>query len=101
MILLIDNYDSFSYNLVQYIGTINPHIKVIRNDELTVDEIEKLHPDHIVLSPGPGYPKDAGVCEEVVLKLQGKVPILGVCLGHQIIGHAFGAVVKIVTVQMH
>ena len=64
MILLIDNYDSFSYNLVQYIGTINPHIKVIRNDELTVDEIEKLHPDHIVLSPGPGYPKDAGVCVE-------------------------------------
>ena len=64
MILLIDNYDSFSYNLVQYIGTINPHIKVIRNDELTVDEIENLHPDHIVLSPGPGYPKDAGVCEE-------------------------------------
>ena len=101
MILLIDNYDSFSYNLVQYIGTINPHIKVIRNDELTVDEIEKLHPDHIVLSPGPGYPKDAGVCEEVVLKLQGKVPILGVCLGHQSICEAFGGTVSYAKELMH
>ena len=101
MILLIDNYDSFSYNLVQYIGTINPHIKVIRNDELTVDEIEKLHPDHIVLSPGPGYPKDAGVCEEVVLKLQGKVPILGVCLGHQGICEVYGATICHAKQLMH
>ena len=101
MILLIDNYDSFSYNLVQYIGTINPHIKVIRNDELTVDEIEKLHPDHIVLSPGPGYPKDAGVCEEVVLKLQGKVPILGVCLGHQAICEVYGATITYAKKLMH
>ena len=101
MILLIDNYDSFSYNLVQYIETINPHIKVIRNDELTVDEIEKLNPDHIVLSPGPGYPKDAGVCEEVVLKLQGKVPILGVCLGHQGICEVYGATICHAKQLMH
>ncbi len=90
MILLIDNYDSFSYNLVQMAGSINPDIKVIRNDELTVEEIEKLHPDKIILSPGPGYPKDAGVCEEVVQKLQGKFPIMGVCLGHQAICEAYG-----------
>lgn len=91
MILLIDNYDSFSYNLVQFFGTINPDIKVIRNDELTVEEIEALAPSHIVLSPGPGYPKDAGVCEEVVRQLQGKIPILGVCLGHQGICEVYGA----------
>ena len=90
MILLIDNYDSFSYNLVQMAGSINPDIKVIRNDELTVEEIENLHPDKIILSPGPGYPKDAGVCEEVVQKLQGKFPIMGVCLGHQAICEAYG-----------
>lgn len=91
MILLIDNYDSFSYNLVQLIGELDPDIKVIRNDELTVDQIEQLHPTHIILSPGPGYPKDAGVCEEVVAKLKGKIPILGVCLGHQGICEVFGA----------
>ena len=90
MILLIDNYDSFSYNLVQMAGSINPDIRVIRNDELTVEEIEKLRPDKIILSPGPGYPKDAGVCEEVVQKLQGKYPIMGVCLGHQAICEAYG-----------
>lgn len=83
MVLLIDNYDSFSYNLVQMAGSIRPDIKVIRNDAMTVEEIEKLNPSHIILSPGPGYPKDAGVCEEVVKKLAGKIPILGVCLGHQ------------------
>lgn len=74
MILLIDNYDSFTYNLVQMIGTINPDIRVIRNDEMTPEEIEGLHPSHIILSPGPGYPKDAGVCEAVIQKLQGKSP---------------------------
>lgn len=83
MILLIDNYDSFSYNLVQMAGSINPDIKVIRNDAMTVEEIRALAPSHIILSPGPGYPKDAGVCEEVVRHLQGEIPILGVCLGHQ------------------
>ena len=101
MILLIDNYDSFTYNLVQVIGTINPDIKVIRNDAMSVEEIEKLKPSHIILSPGPGYPKDAGVCEEVVRKLQGKIPILGVCLGHQAIAEAFGATVGYAKHLMH
>lgn len=91
MILLIDNYDSFSYNLVQLIGELNPDIRVIRNDEMTVEEIEALNPSHIILSPGPGYPKDAGVCERVVAELKGKIPILGVCLGHQGICEVFGA----------
>ena len=91
MILLIDNYDSFSYNLVQFFGTISPDIKVIRNDEMTVSEIEAMNPTHIILSPGPGYPKDAGVCEDVVRQLQGKIPILGVCLGHQGICEVYGA----------
>ena len=101
MILLIDNYDSFTYNLVQVIGTINPDIKVIRNDAMSVEEIEKLKPSHIILSPGPGYPKDAGVCEEVVRKLQGKIPILGVCLGHQAICEAFGGEVSYAKELMH
>ena len=78
MILLIDNYDSFSYNLFQFVGTINPDIKVIRNDELTVSEIEKLAPSHIIISPGPGKPADAGVCEDVIQYFKGKIPILGV-----------------------
>lgn len=91
MILLIDNYDSFSYNLVQLAGSINPDIKVARNDSLTVEDIEKLNPSHIIVSPGPGYPKDAGICEELVLRFSGKVPILGVCLGHQGICEAYGA----------
>ena len=91
MILLIDNYDSFSYNLYQYLGTINPDIKVIRNDELNPDEIFKLNPKAIIISPGPGYPKDAGYIEEVI-KLDEKegIPLLGVCLGHQAIIEAFG-----------
>lgn len=90
MVLLIDNYDSFSYNRVQMAGSIRPDIKVIRNDAMTVEEIEKLNPSHIILSPGPGYPKDAGVCEEVVKKLAGKIQILGVCLGHQAICEVYG-----------
>lgn len=90
MILLIDNYDSFSYNLVQLAGSIQPDIQVIRNDEKTVEEIEAMKPEQIILSPGPGYPKDAGVCEEVVQKLQGKIPIMGVCLGHQAICEVYG-----------
>lgn len=101
MILLIDNYDSFTYNLVQVIGTINPDIKVIRNDAMSVEEIEKLKPSHIILSPGPGYPKDAGVCEEVVRKLQGKIPILGVCLGHQAICEVYGAKITHARKLMH
>ena len=80
MILLIDNYDSFSYNLVQLVGTIAPDIRVIRNDEMTVEQIEQLAPTHIIVSPGPGRPSKAGVCEEVIKYFNGKVPILGVCL---------------------
>lgn len=101
MILLIDNYDSFSYNLYQMIGSIRPDIKVIRNDEMTPQEIEALHPSHIILSPGPGKPKDAGVCEDVVRQLKGKTPILGVCLGHQAICEAFGATVSYAKKLMH
>ncbi len=101
MILLIDNYDSFSYNLVQLIGELDPDIKVIRNDEMTVEQIEALTPSHIILSPGPGYPKDAGVCEEVVERLKGKIPILGVCLGHQGICEAFGATIVHARQLMH
>lgn len=73
MILFIDNYDSFTYNLVQYCGSINPDIKVVRNDEITVDEIRKLNPTHIILSPGPGYPKDAGICEDVIRSLKASI----------------------------
>jgi anthranilate synthase component 2 len=101
MILFIDNYDSFTYNLVQMIGGLNPDIKVIRNDELTVEEIKELSPSHIVLSPGPGYPKDAGVCEDVVRSLAGSVPILGVCLGHQGICEVFGAEITRAKKLMH
>ena len=101
MILLIDNYDSFSYNLYQLIGAINPEIKVIRNDELTAEEIEVLKPEAIILSPGPGRPQDAGCCIEVVQKLGGKIPILGVCLGHQVICEAYGGVVSYAKQLMH
>lgn len=101
MILLIDNYDSFSYNLYQYIGTINPDIKVIRNDELTIEEIDKLKPSHIILSPGPGRPEDAGVIVDLVKELGSKYKILGVCLGHQAICHAFGGVVTYAKQLMH
>ena len=101
MILLIDNYDSFSYNLYQLIGSINPDIKVIRNDEMTVEEIEDLAPSHIILSPGPGKPSDAGICEDVVRKLAGKIPILGVCLGHQAICEVYGANVTYAKRLMH
>lgn len=101
MILLIDNYDSFSYNLYQLLGEVEPNIKVIRNDELTVQEIETLSPEAIVLSPGPGRPEDAGVCVEVVQKLGGKIPILGVCLGHQAICTAYGGVVTYAKELMH
>lgn len=90
MILLIDNYDSFSYNLYQLIGTIEPDIKVIRNDEMTVEEVKALNPQLIILSPGPGRPDQAGICEEVVKTLGPSIPILGVCLGHQAICEAYG-----------
>ena len=102
MVLLIDNYDSFSYNLVQLVGELSDgNIKVIRNDEMTIDEIRKLNPSHIILSPGPGKPKDAGICEDVVRKLKGEYPILGVCLGHQNICEVFGATVSYAKKLMH
>lgn len=101
MVLLIDNYDSFSYNLYQMIGEIEPDIKVIRNDEMTVREILELKPDRIILSPGPGRPEDAGVCMEVVKEIGDKIPILGVCLGHQAICASFGATVTYAKKLMH
>jgi anthranilate synthase component 2 len=101
MILLIDNYDSFTYNLVQLAGSICEDIRVIRNDEMTVEEIKNLNPSHIIISPGPGYPADAGVCEEVVGKLKGFVPMLGICLGHQGICEVFGATVGLAKQLMH
>jgi anthranilate synthase component 2 len=101
MVLLIDNYDSFSYNLVQLVGAIGNEIRVIRNDELTVEEIRALKPSHIILSPGPGYPKDAGVCERVIYELKGEIPILGVCLGHQAICEVFGATIAHARHLMH
>ncbi len=101
MILLIDNYDSFSYNLYQLLGELNPDIRVIRNDELTVEEIQALHPSRIFLSPGPGRPEDAGVIIEVVQKLGSTIPILGVCLGHQAICAAYGATITYARQLMH
>lgn len=100
MILLIDNYDSFSYNLFQLVGEINPDIKVIRNDEMTVEEIKNLYPERIILSPGPGRPEDAGVIIDVVKNIH-DIPILGVCLGHQAICAAFGATVTYAKELMH
>ncbi|MFH1710247.1 MAG: aminodeoxychorismate/anthranilate synthase component II [bacterium] len=90
MILVIDNYDSFTYNLVQYLGELGAELQTYRNDKITVKEIKKLGPEKILISPGPGYPKDAGISIAVIKEFAGKVPILGVCLGHQAIGEAFG-----------
>ncbi|WP_319371764.1 aminodeoxychorismate/anthranilate synthase component II [uncultured Ilyobacter sp.] len=101
MILLIDNYDSFTYNLYHLIGELYRDIKVVRNDKITIDEIRELNPDVIVLSPGPKAPKDAGVCLEVVKKLYKEYPILGICLGHQTIGEAFGGDVVLANQAVH
>lgn len=101
MILLIDNYDSFSYNLYQLVGEIEPDIRVIRNDEMTVSEIRKLQPERIILSPGPGRPENAGVTMETAKTLGKEIPILGVCLGHQAICMAYGAVVTYAKRLMH
>ena len=101
MILLIDNFDSFSYNLYQLIGEINPDIKVIRNDEMTINQIETLNPDYIVISPGPGRPNEAGNIEEVIKYFAPKKPILGICLGHQAICETFGAKITYAKNIMH
>ena len=90
MILIIDNYDSFTYNLVQYIGTLNPDLEVHRNDKITLDEIRKMNPQRIVISPGPGKPEDAGLSIDVVKEFGESTPIFGICLGHQAITVAFG-----------
>jgi len=91
MILMIDNYDSFTYNLVQYLGELGQRLKVFRNDKIAIPKIKKLKPSHIVISPGPGRPEDAGISNKVIEEFSGKIPILGVCLGHQCIGYCFGA----------
>lgn len=90
MILLIDNYDSFTYNIYQYVGELHPHIEAVRNDEITIEEIETMAPEAILISPGPGYPETAGITKEVIRQFSGRVPILGICLGHQAIGEVFG-----------
>jgi anthranilate synthase/aminodeoxychorismate synthase-like glutamine amidotransferase len=93
MVLLIDNYDSFTYNLFQYLSELGEEIEVVRNDMRTIDEIKELAPERIVISPGPGTPRDAGISNEVIREFGERLPILGVCLGHQCVGHAYGAVV--------
>jgi anthranilate synthase/aminodeoxychorismate synthase-like glutamine amidotransferase len=101
MLLLIDNYDSFTYNLAQYLGELGQTVQVVRNDKITVAEIEKLGPQRIVISPGPCTPNEAGVSLEVIAKLGGRIPILGVCLGHQAIGQAYGGKVVRAPKVMH
>ena len=101
MILLIDNYDSFSYNLYQLIGSVEPEVKVIRNDDCTLKEIEAMQPEALILSPGPGRPEDAGICIPAIRYFAGKLPILGVCLGHQAICEAFGGTVSYAKELMH
>ena len=101
MILLIDNYDSFAYNLFQLIGEVNPDVVVYRNDKIEIDEIKDMDPEAIILSPGPGKPENAGICIDVVKEFYDKIPILGVCLGHQAICTAFGATVSYAKRLMH
>ena len=101
MVLIIDNYDSFTYNLYQAVGDITPDVKVVFNDGVTVDDIEKLAPSHIILSPGPGKPGEAGVCGDVIKHFAGKIPILGICLGHQVICEVYGAEVTYAKEVMH
>lgn len=101
MILMIDNYDSFTYNLVQYLGELGGSLQVYRNDKITIDEIKDLKPKHIVISPGPKWPSDAGISEDVIKAFAGKIPILGVCLGHQCIGEVFGAKIVLAPKIMH
>ena len=101
MLLMIDNYDSFTFNLVQYFGELGAEVKVVRNDQIDLAGIEALRPDHLVLSPGPCSPAEAGICIDAIRHFQGRLPILGVCLGHQAIGAALGGRVIRARVQMH
>jgi anthranilate synthase/aminodeoxychorismate synthase-like glutamine amidotransferase len=101
MILVLDNYDSFTYNLVQYLGELGAQVKVVRNDEATVEEVARMQPERIVISPGPCTPNEAGISLDLIRRLAGKVPILGVCLGHQAIGQAFGGKVVRARQVMH
>jgi anthranilate synthase/aminodeoxychorismate synthase-like glutamine amidotransferase len=101
MLMMIDNYDSFTYNLVQYLGELGEEVAVYRNDAITLDEIERLSPEKIVISPGPGTPKEAGISVDVIRHFSGTIPILGVCLGHQAIGYAFGGEVVHAKELMH
>ena len=101
MILVIDNYDSFTFNLVQYLGSMGQELKVFRNDAITLDEIERLAPERIVISPGPGRPENSGIIIQVIEEFSGRIPILGVCLGHQAIGAAFGGDVVSAPQIMH
>ena len=101
MILVLDNYDSFTYNLVQYLGELGAEVEVRRNDQVTVDEVVKMRPERIVISPGPCTPSEAGISIELIRRVAGKVPVLGVCLGHQAIGEAFGGKVVRATHLMH
>ena len=100
-VIVIDNYDSFTYNLVQYLGELKQDVSVYRNDEITLDEIKNLKPSHIVISPGPGRPDDAGISKSLIKELAGKVSILGVCLGHQCIGEVYGGKIINAPVLMH
>ena len=101
MLLMIDNYDSFTYNLVQYFGELGEEVRVFRNDQITLEGIAELRPDRLVLSPGPCSPAEAGICIEAIRHFQGQLPILGVCLGHQSIGAALGGKIVRAKVQMH
>ncbi len=101
MILLIDNYDSFTFNLYQAAGSIDPEIEVVRNDSITLDQIEQLAPSHLILSPGPGRPEDAGICQLAIQHFYQELPILGVCLGHQSICQVFGATITYAQRLMH
>ncbi|MEW8066330.1 MAG: gamma-glutamyl-gamma-aminobutyrate hydrolase family protein, partial [Candidatus Thiodiazotropha endolucinida] len=101
MLLMIDNYDSFTYNLVQYLGELGVEVKVVRNDEITVGDIDAIAPDHIVISPGPCTPNEAGISVDTIRAYAGRIPILGVCLGHQSIGQAFGGKIVHARKVMH
>ena len=101
MILLIDNYDSFTYNLVQYLGELGQEPVAYRNDAITLEEIEKLAPTHIIISPGPCTPLEAGISNDVIRYFRGKIPVLGVCLGHQCIGYVYGGLIKRAALPMH